>query len=221
MLCPRDSVWPTKVGWAPKHFSMYWYDTRCFWDCCTRVATLLSPLNNWISTLWLKKGPWCHRKPNVQVEGAYNGARQLQPCVSSETSAEGHEVSSCPGRWERRRHACLSSCQWGALPYWTFLYLRKHGILTEKRLDTTIELQAFKKARSLGLGDQDFSAVYEVVKGAGGSGSGQAWWNHVCDGVSPFPCRFATLSRLAVVATYEYVYIQDLEPDRTSQKREY
>ena len=115
MLCPRDSVWPTKVDWAPKHFSMYWYDTRCFWDCCTRVATLLSPLNNWISTLWLKKGPWCHRKPNVQVEGAYNGARQLQPCFSSETSAEGHEVSSCPGRWERRRHACLSSCQWGAL----------------------------------------------------------------------------------------------------------
>jgi glyoxylate/succinic semialdehyde reductase len=37
-----------------------------------------------------------------------------------------------------------------------------------------MELQAFKKARSLGLGDQDFSAVYEVVKGAGGSGSGQA-----------------------------------------------
>ncbi|XP_066321848.1 glyoxylate/succinic semialdehyde reductase 1-like [Miscanthus floridulus] len=34
--------------------------------------------------------------------------------------------------------------------------------------------EAFKKARSLGLGDQDFSAVYEVVKGAGGSGSGQA-----------------------------------------------
>uniref|UniRef100_A0A804NSA7 Glyoxylate/succinic semialdehyde reductase 1 n=1 Tax=Zea mays TaxID=4577 RepID=A0A804NSA7_MAIZE len=33
--------------------------------------------------------------------------------------------------------------------------------------------EAFKKARSLGLGDQDFSAVYEVVKGAGGSGSGQ------------------------------------------------
>ncbi|OEL32527.1 Glyoxylate/succinic semialdehyde reductase 1 [Dichanthelium oligosanthes] len=30
--------------------------------------------------------------------------------------------------------------------------------------------EAFKKARSLGLGDQDFSAVYEVVKGAGGSG---------------------------------------------------
>ncbi|CAN6232106.1 unnamed protein product [Urochloa humidicola] len=34
--------------------------------------------------------------------------------------------------------------------------------------------EAFKKARSLGLGDLDFSAVYEVVKGAGGSGSGQA-----------------------------------------------
>lgn len=34
--------------------------------------------------------------------------------------------------------------------------------------------EAFKKARSLGLGDQDFSAVYEVVKGAGRSGSGQA-----------------------------------------------
>lgn len=37
-------------------------------------------------------------------------------------------------------------------------------------IDATIELQAFKKARSLGFGDQDFSAVYEVVKGAGGSG---------------------------------------------------
>ncbi|RLN07988.1 glyoxylate/succinic semialdehyde reductase 1 [Panicum miliaceum] len=30
--------------------------------------------------------------------------------------------------------------------------------------------EVFKKARSLGLGDLDFSAVYEVVKGAGGSG---------------------------------------------------
>lgn len=30
--------------------------------------------------------------------------------------------------------------------------------------------EAFKKARSLGLGDLDFSAVYEVVKDAGGSG---------------------------------------------------
>ncbi|KAK1319472.1 Glyoxylate/succinic semialdehyde reductase 1 [Acorus calamus] len=29
--------------------------------------------------------------------------------------------------------------------------------------------EAFKKARSLGLGDQDFSAVYEVVKVAGSS----------------------------------------------------
>lgn len=45
----------------------------------------------------------------------------------------------------------------------------------KKDIDTTLpsKLQAFKKARSLGLGDQDFSAVYEVVKGAGGSGSGQ------------------------------------------------
>lgn len=30
--------------------------------------------------------------------------------------------------------------------------------------------EAFKKARSLGLGDLDFSAVHEVLKGAGGSG---------------------------------------------------
>ncbi|XBI45820.1 hypothetical protein VPH35_110222 [Triticum aestivum] len=30
--------------------------------------------------------------------------------------------------------------------------------------------QAFKKARSLGLGDLDFSAVHEVLKGTGGSG---------------------------------------------------
>jgi glyoxylate/succinic semialdehyde reductase len=37
--------------------------------------------------------------------------------------------------------------------------------------DSTIPIvQAFKKARSLGLGDMDFSAVHEVVKGAGGSG---------------------------------------------------
>ncbi|VAI56077.1 unnamed protein product [Triticum turgidum subsp. durum] len=30
--------------------------------------------------------------------------------------------------------------------------------------------EAFKKARSLGLGDLDFSAVHEVLKGTGGSG---------------------------------------------------
>jgi hypothetical protein len=92
------------------------------------------PLNDLISAYSLnpnKKGPWRHRRPDVQAEGADNAARQLQPCVPSEAPAEGHEASSCAGtgRRERRSHA--------------------------------------------NRGDQDFSAVYEAVKGAGGSG-GQA-----------------------------------------------
>jgi hypothetical protein len=53
------------------------------------------------------------------------------------------------------------------------LRLANHRVLV-KAHDTTISRpQAFKKARSLGLGDLDFSAVYEVVKGGAG-GSGQA-----------------------------------------------
>lgn len=44
--------------------------------------------------------------------------------------------------------------------------------ITTKLINTRLRTgsQAFKKARSLGLGDLDFSAVHEVLKGTGGSG---------------------------------------------------
>ena len=44
--------------------------------------------------------------------------------------------------------------------------------ITTKLINTQLHTgsQAFKKARSLGLGDLDFSVVHEVLKGTGGSG---------------------------------------------------
>ena len=73
--------------------------------------------------------------------------------VSMPVSAAANEVRLHP----------LSTC---TMPH------RTQG-LSENMWHCNFRSQAFKKARSLGLGDLDFSAVYEVVKDAGGSG--QAW----------------------------------------------
>ena len=87
MLCPRDSVWPTKVGWAPKHFSMYWYDTRCFWLFEIAVRLWLNLHHRWItrSVLFdLKKdlgaiaNPMFKLKGPTMVQGSYNPAFPLK-----------------------------------------------------------------------------------------------------------------------------------------------
>lgn len=44
------------------------------------------------------------------------------------------------------------------------LFYRKQFDYWTGNLSINISMQAFKKARSMGLGDLDFSAVYEIVK---------------------------------------------------------
>lgn len=175
MLCLRDSLWLITVVWAPRHFLMSWYGT---WLISFYRSHLLY---NWASNnteyiivfqdLGAIANPMFKLKGPSMLQGSYNPAFPLkhqqkdmklalalgdENAVSMPVAAASNEVrrlsspfSPQPVKAENTATDCLNSSLWFA------------------------ESQAFKKARSLGLGDLDFSAVYEVLKGAGGSG--KAW----------------------------------------------
>jgi glyoxylate/succinic semialdehyde reductase len=111
--------------------------------------------------------PMFKLKGPTMLQGSYNPAFPLkhqqkdmrlalalgdENAVAMPVSAAANEVRLCPNLF-------------------SFLSCRKTLGEVFHSHDSTIPIvQAFKKARSLGLGDMDFSAVHEVVKGAGGSG---------------------------------------------------
>jgi glyoxylate/succinic semialdehyde reductase len=120
---------------------------------------MIQDLGAIVNPMFKLKGP-------TMLQGSYNPAFPLkhqqkdmrlalalgdENAVAMPVSAAANEVYLCPNLL-------------------VFYRVVKHWMRYFIHMAQQYQLQAFKKARSLGLGDMDFSAVHEVVKGAGGSG---------------------------------------------------